>query len=624
MPDRNAVNDFEKKNTMADVIQLLPDAIANQIAAGEVVQRPASVVKELMENALDAGASTVKVIVKDAGKTLIQVIDDGCGMSETDVRMAFERHATSKIRKAEDLFTIGTLGFRGEALPSIAAVSQVEVRTRQPFLELGTRLVIEDSKVKTQEPCQAVPGTNIAVKNLFYNLPARRKFLKSETAEFRRITEEFLRLAIAYPDVHFSLHHNQTEIRHLPPANLRQRIVAILGSHHNKKIVPVKEETDVVKISGFVGKPEFARKSRGDQYFFVNRRFVKDNYLNHAVRKAYEELIPEHAYPLYVLFIELDPAQVDVNVHPTKQEIKFEDERLIYQYLRVAIRHALGRNAAMPTLDFEQEPSFTRQYTPSTPGNRREPGKGDFGPSSAPGSAGGRQDWEKLYRELDAPAETPAPSQGTLTIESSWSGGQEEDDPQALSHATAQKPPYQVHQNYIISPIKSGFLLIDQKAAHERILYEHFLSVLSEHSAGTQQQLFPHHVQLAHSDADLLRSLLADINKAGFDIEAFGQNSFVVKGVPAEMAGKADEVELLETLLEQYKIHEELDLPIRQTLARSLARSAAVSKSQQLSQMEMQSLIDRLFACEMPYQSPSGRRCFLTFELDELAKRFSA
>lgn len=605
---------------MADVIQLLPDAIANQIAAGEVVQRPSSVVKELLENALDAGAGTVKVVIKDAGKTLIQVIDDGCGMSETDARMAFERHATSKIRRAEDLFSIDTLGFRGEALPSIAAVAHVEMRSRQPFRELGTRLVIEDSRIKTQEPCQAVPGTNIAVKNLFYNLPARRKFLKSETAEFRHITEEFLRLAIAYPDVHFSLHHNQTEIRHLPPGNLRQRISGVFGSRNDKKLVPVREATDLVQISGFVGKPEFAKKTRGDQYFFVNRRFIKSNYLGHAVMTAYESLIPEKTFPLYVLFIELDPTQVDINVHPTKQEINFEDERLVYQYLRVAVRHALGRNAAMPTLDFEQEPSFRRQHTSPLQGRRREPGKDDFGPRP---QAGGPQDWEQLYRDLDIPAEEQSPGQGTLTIESSWSGGTDEEGEQA-GLQDAQKEPYQVHNQYIISPIKSGFLLIDQQAAHERILYEHFLNILREQSAGTQQQLFPHHLQLDPSDAELLRSLLTNIQKTGFDIEEFGQSSFVVKGMPAEMAGQADETELIERLLEQYKTNVELDLSVHQKLARSLARSAAVSRSQHLSEAEMQSLIDRLFACEMPYQSPTGRRCFLTFGLDELAKRFGA
>ncbi|NRA51814.1 MAG: DNA mismatch repair endonuclease MutL, partial [Phaeodactylibacter sp.] len=343
---------------MADLIQLLPDAIANQIAAGEVIQRPASAVKELMENAIDAGATEIKLVVKDAGKTLIQVIDNGCGMSETDARMAFERHATSKIRAANDLFAIRTMGFRGEALASIAAIAHVEIKTRRHSDELGTRLVIEGSEVKSQEPCQCPQGTTISIKNLFYNVPARRNFLKSNPVEMRHINDEFQRIAIANSDIFFSLHHNDSEIFHLPAGKLRQRLIGVFGSASNKKLVPVSEETEVLRLQGYVGKPEFAKKTRGEQYFFVNNRYIKSAYLNHGLVSAYEELLPSGSYPLYVIFIDIDPKRIDINVHPTKQEIKFEDERLVYNYLRAAVRHALGQYNIMPSLDFDQDPTF--------------------------------------------------------------------------------------------------------------------------------------------------------------------------------------------------------------------------------------------------------------------------
>ena len=343
---------------MADVIQLLPDSIANQIAAGEVIQRPASVVKELLENAVDAGSTNIKLIVKDAGKTLIQVVDDGCGMSETDARMSFERHATSKIRTVKDLFSIRTMGFRGEALASMASVAQVEVRTRRKPDELGTRILIEGSTLKVQEACQAAVGTNFSVKNLFFNIPARRNFLKSNTVEMRHITDEFQRIAIANPHVFFSLQHNNTEIYHLYSSNLRQRLVSLFGNTSNKKLVPLKEETELVKINGFIGKPEYARKTRGEQFFFVNNRFIKSGLLHHAVNNAYEELLAKEHFPLYVIFIEIDPANIDINVHPTKQEIKFDDEKMVYNYLKVAVRHALGRYSVAPELDFEQDPLF--------------------------------------------------------------------------------------------------------------------------------------------------------------------------------------------------------------------------------------------------------------------------
>ncbi len=624
---------------MADLIQLLPDAIANQIAAGEVVQRPASAVKELMENAVDAGANQIKLIVKDAGKALVQVIDNGGGMSETDARMCFERHATSKIRQAADLFAIRTMGFRGEALASIAAVSQVELRTRRPEDELGSRIQIEGSEIKLQEACQTASGTSISMRNLFYNVPARRNFLKSNAVEMRHIIEEFQRIAIAYPEIFFSLHHNGEEIFHLPPSNLRQRLVGIFGTAYNKRLVPVHEATDILTIEGFVGKPEFARKTRGEQMFFINRRFIKSGYLHHAVMTAYEDLLPQESYPFYVLCLEIDPARIDVNVHPTKQEIKFDDERLVYNYLRVAVRHALGSHSITPALDFDQDsnlavvpPMSSKRESPTI---KTVPSSFSTEPTQT-GFSGFRDDtrrradnlknWEKLYEGLDElvpePVSSPeaAPSQ-TLTIGSTW----ETDNPleeQAQPFHRAQKAPYQVHASYIVSHIKSGFLLIDQQAAHERILYEQYLQVLDRQSASTQHQLFPRTIALPPADAVLLRDILPQVNLLGFDIQEFGQNTFVINGLPAEMAGKKDELVVLENLLEQYRQNTSFQLEVKENLARSMARSAAIRRGTPLSVVEMQSLIDRLFACEMPFKSPGGRQCFLTFELDELARRF--
>ncbi|MCB0704378.1 MAG: DNA mismatch repair endonuclease MutL [Saprospiraceae bacterium] len=615
---------------MADIIQLLPDAIANQIAAGEVIQRPASVVKELMENAVDAGATEVKLIVKEAGKNLIQVIDNGCGMSETDARMSFERHATSKIREAEDLFSIRTMGFRGEAMASIAAISHVEMRTRPHNQELGSRLVIEATEVKSQEACQCVAGTSISVKNLFFNVPARRNFLKSNAAEMRHIIEEFQRIALANPELFFSLHHNNNQVFHLPPSNLRQRIVAIFGPGTNKKLVPVEEDTDVLKLHGFVGKPEFSKKTRGEQYFFVNDRFIKSPYLNHAVMNAYEDLLPKEVYPLYIIFIDIDPMRIDINVHPTKQEIKFEDERLVYNYLKVTIRHALGQFSIMPSMDFDQETAFSKVQPPpnyqadeqtieirSSAANA----KGNEHSWSQPGSGKKNTgDWQKLYEGLDqfVPENNPVDSE-PLTFESKANTGGSEDQ----GFQNQQREPYQIHATYIVSPIKSGFLLIDQQAAHERILYEKYYQMMQTQNSLVQKALFPQTLQLSPADTDLFREILPQVNQLGFDIQEFGGNTFVVHGIPAEAAGQTDEQRMIETLLDQYKKNLDLKLEVGDNLARSMAKSAAIKKGQMLSTAEMESLIDQLFACSIPYKNPAGKFCFITMELDELERRFA-
>ena len=629
---------------MTDVIQLLPESVANQIAAGEVVQRPASVVKELLENAIDAGATQIKLLIRDAGKTLVQVIDNGCGMSETDARMSFERHATSKIRDAKDLFTINTMGFRGEALASIAAVAQVELRTRRALDELGVRIVIEDSMVKVQEPCQTPQGTSIAVKNLFYNVPARRNFLKSDPVEMRHIMDEFQHVAMAHPDLFFSLHHNDQEIFHLPAGNLRQRIVKIFGEQVNKKLVPVEEKTDILRITGFVGKPDYFKKSRGEQLFFVNKRFIKSSYLHHAVMSAYEEMLPADSYALYALFLDIDPARIDINVHPTKQEIKFDDERLVYNYLKVTVRHALGTNNITPSLDFEQEPAFQTTPTRTPSLNRPSEGPasvGDYRPNDQR-QQNNLRNWQRAYEGLDlfmpsggndqaavtAGAETEnlpfLPEDGSpsaqFEVRASAENAQLDDGMGSFSKGI--KEPYQIHGQYIVSHIKSGFLLIDQQAASERILYERYAEALGNQPMATQNALFPKTIELPPADAMLLRSILPEVNRLGFDIAEFGGSAFVVHGTPAELSGNQSEELLVEKLLAQYKENLDLELGLNDSLARAMARSAALRRGQSLSIAEMQDLTDRLFACATPYASPSGKNCFLAFDLETLRKQF--
>lgn len=627
---------------MADVIQLLPDNVANQIAAGEVVQRPASVVKELLENAVDAGATQIRLVVREAGKTLIQVIDNGCGMSETDARMSFERHATSKIRDAKDLFALRTMGFRGEALASIAAVAQVELRTRRAIDELGTRVIVEDSAVRAHEPCQNNSGTSISVKNLFYNVPARRNFLRSDSVEMRHVLDEFQRVAIANPDLMFTLHHNDQEVYHLPQGSLRHRIVKMYGEPVNKKLVPVAEETEILKITGFVGKPDYFKKNRGEQLFFVNKRFIKSNYLQHAVTTAYEDLLPDGTFPFYVLFLEIDPARIDVNVHPTKQEIKFDDERLVYNFLKVTVRHALGRHNIMPTLDFEQEPAFQSRperwpaVPPSEPssGGSQYPNK-RYDNLQNEREENNRRQWEKAFANLDflgisaVPEleDTPTANNSetpNFEVRSSDENDMLLDSSDSLLGGRRQKEPYQLHGQYIISQIKSGFLLIDQHAASERILYERYLDALRQAPIATQQLLFPKSMDFNPADALLLRDLLPEINKLGFEVAEFGGNTFVIHGTPADLSEGVSTDVLLDRLLSQFRENLEFDLGIHDNLARVMAANAALRRGQQLSPREMQELIDQLFACSIPFKSPSGRHCFLTFELDELSKRFNS
>ena len=616
---------------MADIIQLLPDAVANQIAAGEVVQRPASAVKELIENAIDAGADKIQVILKDAGKSLIQIIDNGCGMSLTDARMSFERHATSKIKKADDLFAIRTMGFRGEALASIAAIAQAELKTRRHEDELGTCIFIEGSEVLSQEACSANTGTSISIKNLFFNVPARRNFLKSNPVEMRHIIDEFQRVALADPQVFFSLHHDGQEVYHLPPVTLKQRIIHLFGNNYNQRLVPVEEDTSIIKLHGFVGKPEFARKTRGEQFFFVNNRFIRDAYLNHAVLTAFYELLPDDTFPLYVLFIDIDPSKIDINVHPTKTEIKYQDEKAIYAIIRAAVKRSLGRYNITPSLDFDQENSIEHLVTPKpfeeivAPTISFNP---DFNPfnserqtereipflrdSGEHRSSPIPQNWDTLYEISKKEANIQHPIHTEKTVVA---------DEQEINKPS-ERQLFQLHNRFILSPIKSGFMMISQQAAHERILYERFLQQLQNHSGVSQQSLFPQSVTLNSSDFELLKELLPDIRALGFDIREFGKNTEVVEGIPADL-NNIGEHELLEQLLEGVKNNQAiLKLDKRDSLARSLARNAATKTGTKMSLEEMNLLIDQLFACEMPNVALNGKLVITTFTLNELLERF--
>lgn len=613
---------------MSDIIQLLPDSVANQIAAGEVVQRPASAVKELLENALDAGADKIQLIVKDAGKALIQVIDNGCGMSVTDARMCFERHATSKVRKAEDLFAIRTMGFRGEAMASIAAIAQVEMKTKRYEDEVGTLIEIEGSTVAKQEPIGTPNGTSISVKNLFYNTPARRNFLKSNPTEMRYIIDEFQRVALAKPHISFSLHHDGNEIYRLPAATIKQRIVHLFGNNYNERLIPVEEETTIINLKGYIGKPEFAKKTRGEQFFFVNDRFIKDNYLNHAINKAYQELLPDDNFPLYVLFIDIDPAKIDVNVQPTKTEIKYLDEKSIYAIIHSAVKRSLGRFNISPTLDFNQETAFSNMITPKAPEDIVPPSI-SFNPNFNPFGATKPAAKETYFREQYQPKEKTQ-NWGSLYEITNFQQAEQtsidlgEVDEEETLVASPSKQYMQVHNRYIVSQIKSGVMLIDQQAAHERILYERFLLHLEDRKGASQQSLFPQTVTLSPGDFELAKSLLDDIKSLGFDVREFGKNTLVIEGIPVDLGStNINETQLFEHLIEGFKnSQQELKLTKRDALARSLARNSAIKAGTALSQQEMNTLIDELFACKSPNFSISGKPAIQTITLAELAQKF--
>jgi len=616
---------------MSDLIRLLPDSVANQIAAGEVIQRPASAVKELLENAVDAGATQIKLLVKDAGKTLIQVIDNGSGMSETDARMCFERHATSKIREANDLFSIRTLGFRGEALASIAAISQVELKTRKVDEEVGTSIIIEGSKVKSQEPVACQQGTTFIVKNLFYNIPARRYFLKSDTVEFRHILEEFQRVALVHPDIEFSLFNNDKPVFQLSKGNLRQRIVHIFGNQINEKLLPVEAKTELVSVIGYIGKPETARKTRGEQYFFANGRFIKHPYLHHAVEQAFEELIPDSAIPSYFLYIEVDPSTIDINIHPTKTEVNFQNGQLLYASIRTSVKHALGMFSLSPTIDFDTEPTFDfhapKGYEPKAPTITVNP---DYNPfrkqpqnflKANAGMTPNHAGWEKMYEGI---ANQPAVQTGQENNNDFRliPAQQTENEQISISENSlyAANKLFQVQNRFIVANVKSGLLIVDQQKANERIIFEKISSNAEGQAITRQRVLFPQTIQLSAVDSEVINELTDDLDSLGFEISALGAGTFVINTVPSNMPS-GEIIDFIDGLLEDYKKYR-TDSPDDQRikLARIIAGNLAVKTAQVLKIEEMQQLIDELFACQVPDVAPDGSRVLRIIQANEIDK----
>ena len=601
---------------MPDVIKLLPDSVANQIAAGEVIQRPASVVKELVENSVDAGGKNIRVIIKDSGKTLIQVIDDGSGMSETDARLSFERHATSKITTAQDLFAITTKGFRGEALASIAAVAMVELKTRREESDTGIIVVISGSKVEMQEPCSCPVGSSFSVKNLFFNIPARRKFLKSDNTEIRHIVNEFQKIVLAHPDIKFSLHHNDTEIYNLAAANFRQRIIGVFGKQINQDLITLETGTNLINIKGFIGKPENARRTYGEQFFFVNNRFMKHPYFHKAVVEAYQNILPVETIPSYFIFLEADPASIDINIHPTKTEIKFEDERSIWQILMASVREALGRFNIVPSLDFENEALIdipvmrSSNVIPEQPkieiNTQFNPFDGEIRTNERSGfverfERENTANWEKLYTTLE----------------------KENDNPEQFGKISeSQRKFFQVKNKYFVCPVKSGLMLIDQKRAHERVLYERFLECLSNNRAISQIDMFPVTAELNPADYFILKEIEGDLELLGFSIGHSGKNKITINGRPSD-SDSSDPLEMLEILLEDYKnTQADPSTSAKEKVAAGMACASAIQYGKVLNQGEMEDLFDTLFACQAPNYSPKGKPVISIITLEEIDKRF--
>ena len=622
---------------MSDTIHLLPDHIANQIAAGEVIQRPASAVKELMENAVDAGATQIKLIVNDAGKALIQVIDNGKGMSVADAQNAFARHATSKISTIEDLFQIRTMGFRGEALASIAAVAQVSLKTKRSEDELGTLVEIENSKVTECTSIAHDTGTSISMKNLFFNVPARRNFLKSNAAELKHIIEEFTRVALSFPEIFFSLTSNGQDVYHWEGGSFKQRAIQVLGNNYQTKLVSVGEQTDYLTVSGFVGKPETARKTRSDQYFFVNRRFIKSAYLHHAVANAFEGLLPKDSYPSYILYIDVDPSQIDINVHPTKQEIKFEDDKIIYAFVQAAVKHALAQFSIAPSLDFSldaniqqldaiQKPFTTDKIQTATSNSLyagfTQKNQAHFIPKS---SSANDTDWKSFFTNIPSTSNDTseisdtAPSTESYIVKPSSMGLYKEAESLSVLEDALL---LQLHNTYIIAPTQSGCIILHQQLAHERVLYEKYQKA-SSHPHATQKNLFPVVLELSPSDAILLDEMLEDLSIIGYEIESFGNNSFIIQGIPADVLS-GNEKNAIELLLEQFKhFTGEVKYSKREKLIRCMSRQMAIKAGQSLSQKEMHTIIQSLSECDIPNVTASGAPTYIEFKESYLDGLFS-
>lgn len=620
---------------MFHTIRLLPDELANKIAAGEVIQRPSSVLKELVENSMDAGSTSIKIVIKDAGKTLIQVIDNGLGMLDVDARMSLEKHATSKISQVDDLFNILTMGFRGEALPSIAAISQLVIETRTNQTDLGTKLIVEGSNVKSQTPTATPVGTIVTVKNLFFNVPARRKFLKPDLIEMKHIIEEFQRLSLARSDIAFSLYHNDQELYRLPASKLAQRIVHIFGENYKKQLIPCKGGTAILDMQGYVGSPSYAKKTRGDQFFFVNGRFIKSAYLNHAIKSAFQPFMREDNFPFYVLFIDIDPSRVDVNVHPTKVEVKFDDEKGVYAVIQAVVQEALAQHVH-PSIDFEQpvnrdvlglEQVTSSQLSVQSTDRDYAQLKSWQQPSL------NQQDFQSFLKKFE---DIPAASNNMPAVTALTQGLVQTEPvltnvPQAtfaafeqLSLATLaseeKNNKMQLHGAYILASIKSGLLLIDQQAAHEQILYERYLKNLENQGVSSLQLLFPEQIELNQPDIELLQAYQTTLASLGFMIENFGRNSIVLAGYPQE-AAQEDPKKLLEMVLEQIKWNQaHLALPVKENVVRSLAKHVAIKPGKRLMLEEIDSLIDQLFACDQSTYTPGGNRIWAILNLETLVK----
>ncbi|WP_047419807.1 DNA mismatch repair endonuclease MutL [Cellulophaga sp. Hel_I_12] len=615
---------------MADIIQLLPDHVANQIAAGEVVQRPASVVKELLENAIDAGADAIKLIIKDGGKALIQVVDNGSGMSATDARLSFERHATSKIKNADDLFRLTTKGFRGEALASIAAIAHVELLTKTEADELGVQLKIEGSKLVAQEVTVTPKGTSFCVKNLFFNIPARRNFLKSNQVEFRHITDEFHRVALAHPNIQFHFYNNGSELFNLPKANYRQRIVGVFGAKTNEKLVPVAEETQVVKISGFISKPEFSKKSRGEQFFFVNDRFIKSPYLHHAVVSAFEGLIRSDNHPGYFLYLSIDPASIDINIHPTKTEIKFDDEHTLYAILRSAIKHALGQFNVIPALDFEQDQNLETPYAYQN--KQADVPKvvvdADFNPfaKDIPRSKSipyfEKQTtigWQNLYVGLESKVGKEADFSSVSFESESISGSIFEDDNLMIDSVTTT---FQLKRKYIVTTIKSGMIIIDQSRAHQRVLYESFLKNITIKEAVSQQLLFPLSLSFSKSEIAIILEIKDSLVTLGFAFEAVEDEHIAISGVPL-LVPESEVGIVLDQLISDFQ----MDVPgdsfsQSDIVSKTLSKSLSVKTGEQLDSESQAALVNNLFACKEYKISPFNKPIYITITGDDIDKKF--
>jgi DNA mismatch repair protein MutL len=616
---------------MSSIIQLLPDHVANQIAAGEVVQRPASVVKELLENAVDARATDIKLIIKDAGKSLVQVIDNGMGMSVTDARLCFERHATSKIRHAEDLFSLHTKGFRGEALASIAAIAHVEMKTKQDQEELGTHLVIEGSKFVSQEVAVLPKGTSFAVKNLFFNIPARRNFLKSDIVEYRHVIDEFQRVALAHPKIHFTFYHNGSEMFNLPPSSLRQRIVGIFSGKTNEKLVPVQEETEIVGVQGFVSKPEFAKKNRGEQFFFVNDRFIKSGYLHHAVMAAYDGILKDGSQPSYFLYLSVPPNTIDINIHPTKTEIKFDDEQALYAILRASIKHSLGQFNVTPVLDFDRDSNLDTPYhykdlDGETPTIQVD---GNFNPFAEdkprqPFSSGYKRpeptaSWESLYVGLKHDTETfSGKSEFSFENEEVTSSLFNDEEVEQVVQKT-----YQIHKKYIVSPIKSGMVIVDQQRAHQRVLYEQFLVNMTVHQASSQQLLFPLNLFFSLNEMELIADLQLSLMNTGFVFEETNEDHIVISGIPVNVTESEVSIVLEQLLSDLLDGIPESSFSQNDSIAKSMARSLAVKTGTYLTEKEQENLVNGLFACKDPNVSPFHKPTFITMRVEDIDKKFA-